>query len=127
MLQSKRARILVTSPYACAGTSLPMLRGLRFLSLTLLLAGLLGLAANAALLSRYSARPRVPSLPVLDSVARTWNGQAIYVSTQEDRLLGLLRLLGLAGLATGAAAGVLFMGFMALRMEPWHGSQPEPE
>lgn len=104
-----------------------MLRGLRFLSLTLLVAGLLGLAANAALLSRYSDRPRIPSLPVLDSVARTWNGQAIHVSTQEDRLLGLLRLLGLAGLASGAGAGILFMGVVVLRAEPWHGSQPEPE
>lgn len=109
----------------CVGALLPMLRGLRFLSLVLLVAGLLGLAANAALLSRFSARPSIA--PVLNSISRTWNGRTIYVNAEEDRLLGLLRLIGLSALAAGGGAGILFMGIVAFRMEPWHGSQPEPE
>lgn len=105
-----------------------MVRLLRFFALLLLLPGLAGLVANAALSTHYfDTRSRDPQPDLMQTVPRPLNGQTIYITEKEDAQLDLLRYYGLRCFAIGVGLGLLYLGAMATQLERWRDSEPETE
>jgi hypothetical protein len=91
---------------------------LRFFALLLLLPGLVGLVANAALSTHYfDTRSHSPEPALARTVPRALNGQVVYITAHEDGQLDLLRYYGLRTFAIGVGLGLLYLGALAANLE----------
>jgi hypothetical protein len=102
------------------------LAALRFIALLVLLPGLVGLVANAALSTHYfDSRSHYPQPDRMQTIPRTLNGQVVYLTDKEDQQLDLLRYYGLRCFIVGVGLGLIYLGAVAVNLERWHETEPE--